>query len=250
MGDMMRALWKMTLVEAKLFWREPVGLFFTLVFPVMVLLLFSAIFGNGPIPGDQGLRMIDVMAPSYTGMVIGTTALLGLPITLAGYRQQGTLRRLRATPLHPSAILAAHVLVNLLMTGVGIMLLLLTARVVYDLRLPEAPLSVTLAFVLASLSFFALGFVLAGVLPNARTAQIVGQVVFFPMFFLSGAAGIQPDMFPVALRRVSDLLPLTYVVKLVQQLWIAGEWDLQALVVLLGVMVASILVSARTFRWE
>lgn len=83
----MRVLCKMTLVEAKLFWREPVGLFFTLVFPVMVLLLFSTIFGNGPIPGDQGLRMIDVMAPSYTGMVIGTTALLGLPITLAGYRQ-------------------------------------------------------------------------------------------------------------------------------------------------------------------
>ena len=246
----MRALWKMTLVEAKLFWREPVGLFFTLVFPVMIMLLFSAIFGNGPIPGDQGLRMIDVMAPSYTGMVIGTTALLGLPITIAGYRQQGTLRRLRATPLHPSVILAAHVLVNLIMTAVGIMLLLLTARIVYDLRLPEAPFSVTLAFVLASLSFFALGFVLAGLLPSARTAQIVGQVVFFPMFFLSGAAGIQPDMFPEALRRISDLLPLTYVVQLVQKLWIAGEWDLTALVVLLGVMVASVLVSARTFRWE
>ncbi len=196
----MRALWKMTVVETRLFLREPTGLFFTLLFPVMVLLLFSAIFGNGRVPGETGLRMIDVMAPSYTGMVIGTTALLGLPITLAGYRQQGTLRRLRATPLHPSVVLVAHVLVNLLMTAVGISLLLLTARIFYDLRLPEAPLSVVFAFLVASLSFFALGFVLAGVLPNARTAQIVGQVVFFPMFFLSGAAGIQPDMFPEALR--------------------------------------------------
>ena len=246
----MRALWKMTVVETKLFLREPTGLFFTLLFPVMVLLLFSAIFGNGRVPGETGLRMIDVMAPSYTGMVIGTTALLGLPITLAGYRQQGTLRRLRATPLHPSVVLAAHVFVNLLMTAVGISLLLLTARIVYDLRLPEAPLSVVVAFLVASLSFFAFGFVLAGVLPNARTAQIVGQVVFFPMFFLSGAAGIQPDVFPEALRRVSDLLPLTYVVELVQGLWISGEWNLRALVVLLGVMVASVLVSARTFRWE
>jgi ABC-2 type transport system permease protein len=246
----MRALWKMTWVEIKLFLREPVGLFFTLVFPVMVLLLFSAIFGNGRIPGNQGLRMIDVMAPSYTGMVIGTAALLGLQITLAGYRQQGTLRRLRATPLHPSAILASHVLVNLLMTAAGILLLLLTARIVYDLSLPEAPISVTLAFVLASLSFFALGFVLAGLLPTARTANIVGQIIFFPMFFLSGAAGVQPETFPDALRRVSDLLPLTYVVDLVQKLWISGEWDLKALVVLLGVMVTSVFVSAWTFRWE
>lgn len=246
----MRALWKMTWVEVKLFSRQPTGLFFTLVFPVMVLLLFSAIFGNGKVPGDQGLRMIDVMAPSYTGMVIGTAALLGLPITLAGYRQQGTLRRLRATPLHPSVILATHVLVNLLMTAAGISLLLLTARIVYDLRLPQAPFSVALAFLVASLSFFALGFVLAGVLPSARTAQIVGQVVFFPMFFLSGAAGIQPEMFPDVLRRVSDLLPLTYVVELVQKLWISGEWDLKALVVLLGVAAASVLISAKTFRWE
>jgi len=246
----MQALWKMTWVEIKLFLREPVGLFFTLVFPVMILLLFSAIFGNGKVPGGLGLRMVDVMAPSYTGMVIGTTALLGLPITIAGYRQQGTLRRLRATPLHPSVILAAHVLVNLLMTTVGISLLLFTARIVYDIRLPEAPFSVALAFLISSLSFFALGFVLAGVLPSARTAQIVGQVVFFPMFFLSGAAGIQPEMFPDALRRVSDLLPLTYVVELVQELWLAGEWDPTALVVLVGVAVVAVLVSARTFRWE
>jgi ABC-2 type transport system permease protein len=246
----MRALWKMTQVETKLFTREPLGLFFTLVFPVMVLLLFSAIFGNGRVPGNPGLRMVDVMAPSYTGMVIGTAALLGLPTTLAGYRQQGILRRLRATPLHPSVILAAQVLVNLLMTALGIVLLLLAARVVYDLRLPEAPLSVALAFLIASLSFFALGFVLAGLLPSARTAQIVGQVVFFPMFFLSGAAGVQPEMFPDALRRVSDLLPLTYVVDLVKKLWISGEWDFKALVVLLGVMVTSVFVSARTFRWE
>jgi ABC-2 type transport system permease protein len=109
---------------------------------------------------------------------------------------------------------------------------------------------VALAFLVASLSFFALGFVLAGVLPTARTAQIVGQVVFFPMFFLSGAAGIQPQMFPDALRRVSDLLPLTYVVELVQKLWIVGEWDTKALVVLVCVAVASVLVSAATFRWE
>jgi ABC-2 type transport system permease protein len=246
----MRALWKMTWVEIKLFLREPVGLFFTLAFPVMVLLLFSAIFGNGRVPGGLGLRMIDVMAPSYTGMVIGTTALLGLPITLAGYRQQGTLRRLRATPLHPTVILAAHVLANLLMTAVGIALLLLTARLVYDLRLPEAPFSVALAFLVASLSFFALGFVLAGLMPSARTAQIVGQAIYFPMLFLSGAAGIQPEIFPEALRRVSDLLPLTYVVEFVQELWISGEWDLKALVVLVGVAVVSVLVSARTFKWE
>ncbi|MGB3634882.1 MAG: ABC transporter permease [Rubrobacteraceae bacterium] len=246
----MHALSKMTWVELKLFLREPAAVFFTLAFPVMVLLLFSSLFGNQPVRGFPDLRTVDVMAPAYTGMVIGTTALLGLPIILAGYRQQGILRRLRATPLHPATILTSQVLVNLLMTILGIALLIATAFFVYDLRLPESPLSVALAFVIATLSFFALGFVLAGLMPSARTAQIVGQVLFFPMFFLSGAAGIPREMFPDTLRRISDFLPLTYVVELIQDLWIKGSWNLTALAVLLGLLILSVVISSRTFRWE
>jgi ABC-2 family transporter len=109
----MRALWKMTLVEAKLFLREPMAVFFTLAFPLMVLLLFGTIFGAEPIPGTN-LKGIDMSAPAYTGMIIGTVGLIGLPTTLAGYQELGILRRLRATPLHPSTILGAQVIVNLL----------------------------------------------------------------------------------------------------------------------------------------
>jgi ABC-2 type transport system permease protein len=245
----MHALMKMTLVEAKLFAREPAAVFFTLAFPVMILLLFSAIFGNEPIPGYEGLRGVDVATPGYTTMVIGTTALLGLPITLAGYRQRGILRRLRATPLHPSVILAAQALVNLLMTILGIALMVAAALFVYDLRSPEAPLAVAAALVLSSLSFFAVGFVLAGLLPSERTATVVGQVVYFPMLFLSGAV-LPREMFPDALHRVSDFLPLTYVVELVKDLWLEGAWNPTALAVLVGVLVVSVVVSARTFRWE
>lgn len=126
----MRALVKMTWMETKLFLREPIAIFFTLAFPVMILLLFSAIFGNEPVPGMSGVRSVDVQAPGYTTMVIGTTALLGLPITLAAYRRQGILRRLRATPLHPSVILVAQVFVNLLMTVLGIIIMLVAAWLV------------------------------------------------------------------------------------------------------------------------
>ena len=106
-----------------------------------------------------------------------------------------------------------------------------------------------LALLFSSLSFFAVGFVLAGLLPSERTANVVGQAIYFPMLFLSGAI-LPREMFPDALRLVSDFLPLTYVVDLVQELWIEGTWDLTALVVLAGVLVVSVAVSARTFRWE
>lgn len=245
----MRSLWKMTLVEAKLFMREPAAMFFTIAFPVLILLLFSAIFGNDPVPGTSGLRVVDVSTPGYTTMVIGTTGLLGLPITLSGYRRRGILRRLRATPISPSTILASQVLVHLAMTILGISLMILAAVLVYDLRPPDAPLALTAAFVFASLSFFALGFVLAGLLPSERTANVVGQVVYFPMLFLSGAI-LPREMFPDLLKTVSDLIPLTYAVDLIQSLWLEGAWNLTALVVLTGLLVVSTVVSGMTFRWE
>jgi ABC-2 type transport system permease protein len=244
----MRALWKMTIIETKLFLREPAAVFFTLAFPIMVLLLFGGIFGGYPIPGTD-LRSIDLYAPALTGMIIGTVGLIGLPTTVTSYRETGALRRLRATPLRPSTILGSQVLVNLFMTMFGIALLLITARLVFDIRVPDDPLSVAVALIFSSLSFFTAGFVLAGVLPTVRVASAVGQAIFLPMLFLSGAV-MPRDELPDAVRRISDLLPLTYVVNLIQDLWIGEGWNWPAATVLLGMLVVGVILSARTFRWE
>ncbi len=244
----MRALWKMTIVEAKLFLREPAAVFFTLAFPIMVLLLFGSIFGGYPIPGTD-LKSIDLYAPALTAMVIGTVGLIGLPTTVASYRETGALRRLRATPLRPSTILGAQVIVNLLMTMLGIALLIATARLVFEIKMPDDPLFVAAALIFSSLSFFAAGFALAGLLPTVRVASAVGQALFLPMLFLSGAAMPREEL-PDALLRVSDFLPLTHVVNLIQDLWIGEGWNWPAATVLIGLLAAAIIVSTRTFRWE
>ena len=244
----MRALWKMTLVEAKLFLREPAAVFFTLAFPVMVLLLFGSIFGGYPIPGTD-LKSIDLYVPALTGMIIGSVGLIGIPTTLTSYRETGVLRRLRATPLHPSTVLGAQVIVNLLMTMVGVAILIATATLVFDIKMPGDPLLVALALIFSSLSFFAAGFALAALLPTVRVASAVGQALFLPMLFLSGAA-LPRDELPDALRRLSDLLPLTQVVNLVQDPWVGGGWNWTAAIVLLVLLAAAMAVSSRTFRWE
>lgn len=135
------------------------------------------------------------------------------------------------------------------MTMVGIALLLVTARLLFGMKPPEAPLSVAAALVLATLSFFAVGFALGGLLPTLRVTMAAGQAIFFPMLFLSGAA-LPLEQLPDTLRRVSDFVPLTYVVTLVQDLWIGEGWNGFAVAVLLGVLALSVAVSARTFRWE
>ena len=119
------------------------------------------------------------------------------------------------------------------------------------MRFDGNALSVALAFVLGSLSFFSLGFVLASVMPTARTAQVVGMAIFYPMLFLSGA-GIPLELLPEGVRKVSNFLPLTHVVTLLRGLWVGDAWSqhITEVIVLLSVLAIGVLISARTFRWE
>ena len=247
----MRALTKYTWIEIKLFLREPIGAFFTLVFPLMMLFLFGTIYGNDPSPYFNGYGTVDVSVPAYTAMIIGTTGIMGLTITMSAYRENGVLRRLRATPLQPQVILVAQVVVIFMMTAAGMLLLILAGKLVYDRRFDGNPLSVALAFVLSSLSFFSLGFVLAAVMPNARTAQVVGMAIFYPMLFLSGA-GLPLEMLPDGVRKFSNFLPLTHVVTLLRGLWTGDAWNQHTteVIVLVSLLVVGVLISAKTFKWE
>jgi len=247
----MKSLLKLTWMEVKLFLREPIGAFFTLVFPLMMLFLFGSIYGNTPTLMFGGQGTIDISVPAYTAMIIATSGLLSISITMAAQREQGILRRLRTTPINPFIILAAQVIVVFLMTCLGMLLLIVAGKLVYNLRFNGNALSVLAGFVLCSLSFFALGFILAGLMPTARTAQVVGMVLLYPMLFLSGA-GIPRELLPDAIQKVAKFLPLTYVVNLLRGLWIGDSWDSHWLDVgvLTGMLLLAIIISVKTFRWE
>lgn len=245
----MNAFLKMTWTELKLTLREPMGSFFTLIFPVMLLVLFGSIFGNEPSSFLGGYGQVDLSVPGYIGMIIGTVGMLGIPITLSNYREQGILRRYRATPIRPGVVLWSQVAVNVLMTLLGIGLLVLVAVLFYDLRIPSATFAVIPAIFIAGFSFFAVGFVMAGLMPTPRTAQAVGMALFYPMLFLSGAA-MPRNIMPESVQRIADFLPLTHVVKLLEDLWLHGDWNWVSLAVVVGMLVIGLPISSRTFRWE
>jgi len=241
----------MTWMETKLFLREPVGAFFTLVFPLMFLFLFGSIYGNVPQKEFNGQGTVDISVPAYTAMIVATTGLVGLTITMAAYRENGILRRLRTTPINPLVVLMAQVIVLFMMTFLGMILLILAGKLVYHLRFEGNVLSVLAGFTLSSLSFFAIGFVLAGLMPTARTAQVVGMVILYPMLFLSGA-GFPRELLPETIIKISRFLPLTYVVTLLRGLWIGETWSqhITDVLVLAGVLVVGVVVSIKTFRWD
>ncbi len=147
--------------------------------------------------------------------------------------------------------MTAQVIVVFTMTCLGMLLLVAAGMLVYHVRIEGNVFSMLAGFALGSLSFFGIGFVLAGLMPTARTAQIVAMVLLYPMLILSGAAWPR-ELMPAGVVKLSAFLPLTYVVNLLRGLWIGRPWSahLPDVGVLVGMLVVGIVVSARTFRWE
>ncbi len=249
----MNSLVKMTWTESKLFLREPASAFFTLIFPLMMLFIYGTIFSNAPVPpgAASSKDVIGNLIPSFTAMSIGIVGLMPVTITLATYRENGVLRRLRTTPVSPLVVMVAQVMVVFIMTVLGVGLLLIVGVLVYHVQFTGNVLSILAGFAFASLSFFGMGFILASVMPTARTAQIVGMVLLYPMLILSGA-GWPRELMPGAVLKISEFLPLTYVVNLLRGLWIGEAWSqhITDVIVLVVMLFVGVLVSVKLFRWE
>jgi ABC-2 type transport system permease protein len=247
----MKSLLKMTWMEAKLFLREPASAFFTLVFPLIYLFMYGLISGNKPTPMYDGRGTIDAAIPSLIAVIITMAGLMSTTITMATYREKGILRRLGTTPVRPLVVLGAQVIVVFAMTCLGMLLLIAAGKLVYHVRFEGNAFSMLGGFVLSSLSFFGIGFLLAGTMPTVRSAWTVAMVLLYPMLFLSGAF-FSVKLLPAVVQKVSAFMPLTYVVNLLNGLWIGEPWSSHLLDVgvLIGMLILGIIISAKTFRWE
>jgi ABC-2 type transport system permease protein len=247
----MLGFWKLIVAECKLYFRFPVMAIFTLALPLMILILLGGIFGNTPSPMYNGYGSVDVAVPAYTAMIIAISAFLSLPIALANYRERGILRRFRATPVRPVAVLGAQLVMQYVMTLLGMILLIVAGKLVFGIRFEGNVLSIFAGFSLSCLSFFAFGMMLAGLIPNVRTASIVGNVLLQPMIYLSGAT-IPKEVMSPGMRDFIGFIPLTHVVTLLQGLWVGDTLlDHRTDLIVLGViLVASTIVAVKVFRWE
>jgi ABC-2 type transport system permease protein len=240
---------KLTSSELRLFWREPIALFFTFIFPVFFLFLTMEIF----VPADAPKEIvINEVTPSLMVLVITSTAMYGVPQTIVFYRQIKFLKRLKGSPVTPVIIMGSFGLANFIVTLLGIALLTVIAMLVYDATLAGSPVSFLASFVLVFLSLAAIFLFIPAVARSERTAIAISQIIFFPMMFFSGVF-VPLDMLPDWIRNyISPYLPVTYAVELMQGLWLGIPLaDLTRKVfILLGILCLGLVIAARTFRWE
>lgn len=244
----MNGFWKLTWVETKVFLREPMGVIATLIIPVVIFIILGRSLGMGR-HNAGAAEQLPFNVPILAALLIAVSAVISLVAIISIYREGGILKRLRATPLSPFTILAAHVFVKLVFTVIGLALLLLAGRQMIPGAMDVNLLSFTAALLLSTISILSLGFVIASVVPTARFAQPITAALLYPMVAVSGL------FFPLErlsrpLEIVALGLPTTHAVALMQGIWDGSGWSMgstAALILIFGVCTG---LSTGVFRWE
>ena len=156
---------------------------------------------------------------SYLSVVIAAIGLVMVPVHVAAYRERGVLRRFTAAGFPRWSFAAATLAVGVVLTAVGSVVMLAVAAPVYGLPPVHDPVRTVLAALVGALAFTSIGLLIGSLVPNARAAQGLGLLAFFPSFLLGGG-GPPPSVMGEQMRQVADLLPLTHVLEAVRDPWL------------------------------
>jgi len=248
----MRALLRLTWLEIKIFVREPMGVVGTMGIPVAVFLIASRLVG--PRVAREAVQSggaATAMLPVLASLLMALSAVSSLVTIVSIYREGGILKRLRATPLSPTVILSAHVLVKLIFTVLTLAIMLILGRRYIPPGAQVPVLSYGVALTFTTWAILSIGFLIASIVPTARFAQPLAALILYPMVAVSGLF-FPVDVLPQWMRLAARLLPLGYAVSLLDGIWRGEGWaahlgDVAALTLFFAVLTA---VSSRVFRWE
>jgi ABC-2 type transport system permease protein len=237
------------------FVRTPIALFFTLALPLMMLVLFNALFGDAEVDTMGGTWPLSQF---YTGSLAAFTAVSATFTNLANVvpirREEGVLKRWRGTPLPPWIYIAGSIGGAVVVAAAGVVITLTLGVVAYDLEIDVAKLpAAAVTFLVGVGTFAALGMAVAAMVSSPEAAPAVANAIILPLAFVSDVF-IRIDDPPAWVDFVGDLFPLKPFVQSFQAAFNphveppAFEWGKLAFVAAWGV--AGMLMALRWFKWE
>ncbi len=216
-------------MELRLLGREPMAMIALLGFPIVMVLVIGGVFGRAPDPDFGGVAPDDYYVASYIGVVYAALGLITLPVQLATHRQTGVLRRYRAAGISLRTFTASQAVVGGALGVVGALIVLAVGAAVYGIGAPLHPLPLAAWLALGLACFVGVGVALGLLLPSARAATAVGNLLFVPVFLLGGG-GPPRAVMPAPMRAVADAVPLSPIVAGVRNAWLGttgehpGPW--------------------------
>lgn len=205
MSDLELAL-RQARYENKVFWRNPPAAFFTLVFPVMFLVIFNLVFSGNTV--RQGLSETTFYVPALTAFAVISACYTNLSMNVSIARDQGRLKRVRGTPLPTWAYLFGKIANALIISVLLVVIMLVIGVGIYGATTAEVNWGEFLISLAAgAVCFCALGMAMVAFIPNEDAAPAVVNFTILPLLFISDVFIPLPPTAPSWLTTVAGIFP-------------------------------------------
>ncbi|WP_336248869.1 ABC transporter permease [Stomatohabitans albus] len=248
MPSTMRQFQALLATEVRLFLREPTALFFSLAFPLILLLFVGSIGASEEVA--TGVRFVDTYMASMIAVTAANVGIMGLSIHVAENRSRGALKRYHLSPMHPAVFFAAQLATALVTVAISLLGLIAVTIVLYGLSNTANWLLLFFYTLLALWTTVSWGLFLGGLRLPLRSVQVISAAVFFLMFFSSGAA-LPRQAFPEWLQGITAWNPIAVLNDTLVQAY-TGYGEVTA--VRIAALVLSTLcvnfITSKAFDWE
>ncbi|OGE85571.1 MAG: hypothetical protein A3J48_04610 [Candidatus Doudnabacteria bacterium RIFCSPHIGHO2_02_FULL_46_11] len=211
--------WNLIISTFKMIVRDKQTLYFSLVFPVLMMVFLKVLFANTMI---NGVNYIDFVIPGLVGMSVMQLGVFAVAFVVAQQKEKGIIRRLLATPMRASEFLAAQVISRVVISVMQVLLLISVAILVLSFAMNGSFLALIVIGIFGSFVFLALGFVVAGLAKSVEATPVVGNMIIFPMIFF-GDIFFSLNNAPKWVQTISDYLPIKYLVDSMREVVVEGS---------------------------
>ncbi|UZN02284.1 ABC transporter permease [Cellulomonas sp. S1-8] len=258
-----RLAWSRTRYEVRGFFRERDSVVFVFAYPILMLAIFATVFGaDEEVLAGSGVYFPQYFLPGMVATGVMLSSFQNLAIAIAAERDDGTLKRLRSTPLPPTAYFLGKTGQVLVTAGVQTALLLAVAALVFDVPLPTEPgrwATFAWVFVLGTAAGSVCGVAYSSVPRTGRSASPVVIPVVLVLQFVSGVF-FQFDQLPTWMQQLASVFPLKWMAQGMRSVFLpdeaavlepSGSWQHGATAAVLAAwLVVGLVVGVRTFRWR
>jgi len=229
------------------FWRNPQSAFFTFVFPVLIFVIFGAVFGNKADRGFGGISPLQYYSATIAALSVMGACYSQLAVMLAFRRQTGALKRLRATPLPAETYFGGLVVHCIVLCAIEVGIIVAMGAI-YGVKSPQRAVDIVITVIVGAAAFCSLGVGVSSLIKNAEAAPAVVQFVFFPVLFISGTYF---HISSSGLNHAADILPVRpFNTLLLNAFALNKGLDTRALITLIAWGLAGGAVAIRRFRWD
>jgi ABC-2 type transport system permease protein len=247
-------------LEVRAFFRERQSVAFVFAMPAILLILLGSIFGH-----EAAAHHVTVGQLFTAGMIaggIGSTSFQNLGLAIAAEREQGTLKRLRGTPLAPAAYFIGKIIQVFVCTIAEVAVLIAVGMAFYHLHLPTSAAkwwTLAWVFVLGTVACSLIGI---GISTLGRSATNSFPVITLPFLVLQFISGVYVPFnnVPPWLQHIAAIFPLKWMGQGLRSVFLPAQaaglepghaWQHgQTALVLAAWIAGGLVLCLRTFRWR